>query len=130
MRAIDPPQLTAELRARIARLLGMCGSDHDGEVLNAARMADRLVRGLGLTWPSIIGIGALNDANTENYGDPLRGFASLEVACRFVLTRTPMLTAWERAFVLRLPGFTKLSQKQLGVLRALVMRAVEAGGTP
>ena len=129
MRATDPPQLTAELRARIARLLGMCGSDHDGEVLNAARMADRLVRGLGLTWPSIIGIGALNDANTENYGDPLRGFASLEVACRFVLTRTPMLTAWERAFVLRLPGFTKLSSRQLSVLRTLVARA-DAGGTP
>jgi hypothetical protein len=129
MRVPDPPQLTAELRARLARLLCMCGSDHDGEMLTAARMAARLVRGLGLTWPSVIGISALNDANTENYGDPLRRFASLDACCRFVLTRTPMLTAWERAFTVKLPGFTKLSPKQLGVLRALVVRALDAGGT-
>jgi hypothetical protein len=39
---------------RLARLLGMLGSDHDGEVVNAGRMADRLVRQNGLTWPDII----------------------------------------------------------------------------
>ena len=126
MRATDPPRLSAELRTRIAKLLGMCGSAHDGEVLNAARKADALVREHGTTWADVIGAGAPNVANTS---DPLRGFASLEVACRFVLTRTPMLTAWERAFVLRLPGFTRLSAKQLSVLRTLVARA-DAGGTP
>jgi hypothetical protein len=39
---------------RLARLLGMIGSAHDGEALNAARMADQLVRQRGLTWPDII----------------------------------------------------------------------------
>jgi hypothetical protein len=39
---------------RLVRLLGMLGSDHDGEVVNAGRMADRLVREHGLTWPDII----------------------------------------------------------------------------
>ena len=64
MRATDPPRLSAELRTRIAKLLGMCGSAHDGEVLNAARKADALVREHGLTWPSIIGIGVLNIRRT------------------------------------------------------------------
>ena len=35
---------------RLAKLLGMLGSNHDGEVSNAARMADALVREHGLTW--------------------------------------------------------------------------------
>jgi hypothetical protein len=39
---------------RLVRLLGMLGSEHDGEVVNAGRMADRLVRQHGLTWPDII----------------------------------------------------------------------------
>jgi hypothetical protein len=40
-------------RDRLAKLLGMLGSDHDGEVVNAARAADRLVRRSGLRWPDI-----------------------------------------------------------------------------
>jgi len=34
-------------RDRLAKLLGMLGADHDGEVVNAARAADRLVRRSG-----------------------------------------------------------------------------------
>lgn len=41
-------------RDRIAKLLGMTGSRHDGEALNAARMADALVRELGLTWTDVL----------------------------------------------------------------------------
>jgi hypothetical protein len=50
MRASDTPQLNIDTKLRLARLLGMLGSDHDGEALNAARMADRLVREAGVTW--------------------------------------------------------------------------------
>ena len=49
-RALLNPQAAEHL----ARLLGMTGSDHDGEVLNAARLADRFVRQLGLTWFDVI----------------------------------------------------------------------------
>lgn len=31
-------------RTRLVRLLGMIGSQHDGEALNAARLANKLVR--------------------------------------------------------------------------------------
>lgn len=46
--------LDADDATRLARLLGMLGSAHDGEVLNAARMADRFVRERGLTWSQLI----------------------------------------------------------------------------
>ena len=39
---------------RLVRLLGMLGSEHDGEVANAGRLADRLVRELGLTWGEVV----------------------------------------------------------------------------
>jgi hypothetical protein len=36
--------------ARLIRILGMLGSDHDGERAAAALAADKLVRGSGWTW--------------------------------------------------------------------------------
>jgi len=41
-------------RARLALLLGMMGSDHDGEALNAARTAHGMVREARLSWPEIL----------------------------------------------------------------------------
>lgn len=48
-RSLDPA-----IAQRLARLLGMLGSAHDGECLNAARLADKLVRQCGLTWPAVV----------------------------------------------------------------------------
>jgi hypothetical protein len=39
---------------RLRKLCGMLGSDHDGERAAAALAADKLVRGLGLTWHQVI----------------------------------------------------------------------------
>jgi hypothetical protein len=41
-------------RDRLGKLLGMLGSDHDGEVAAAGRAADRLVREAGLTWREVL----------------------------------------------------------------------------
>lgn len=41
-------------RNRLAKLLGMIGSAHDGEALNAARMAHTLVRTAGVTWEEVL----------------------------------------------------------------------------
>jgi preprotein translocase subunit SecF len=41
-------------RARLAALLGILGSKFDSEVVNAARMAERLRHKAGLTWRDII----------------------------------------------------------------------------
>jgi hypothetical protein len=48
-RGLDP-----DFVGRLSKLLAMCGSSHDGEVINAARMADRLVRQRGMTWAQIL----------------------------------------------------------------------------
>jgi hypothetical protein len=47
-------------RERVAKLLGMLGSEHDGEVVAAGRAADRLVRASGLTWRAVL-VGAPPD---------------------------------------------------------------------
>ena len=41
-------------RNRLAKLLGMMGSEHDGEVINAARQADKLVKTASLTWRDVV----------------------------------------------------------------------------
>lgn len=41
-------------RDRLIKLLGLLGSDHEGERGNAARMASDLLRGAGLTWAEVI----------------------------------------------------------------------------
>jgi len=47
---IQPSELS-----KLAKLLGMLGSAHDGEVVNAARKADELIRKHDATWSDIIG---------------------------------------------------------------------------
>ena len=44
--------------ARLAKLAGMIGSDHDGEALNAARAATRLLASNGLTWGEALAVPA------------------------------------------------------------------------
>jgi len=47
---------------RLAQLLGMIGSTHDGEALNAARAAQRLLGSLSLTWEEV-----LSNETTQGY---------------------------------------------------------------
>jgi len=41
-------------RERLVKLLGMLGSDHDGEVLNAARHIEAMVRTSGSDWDKLL----------------------------------------------------------------------------
>ena len=41
-------------RERLIKLLGLLGSDHNGEIAAAARMADALIRDAGVTWADVI----------------------------------------------------------------------------
>jgi hypothetical protein len=41
-------------REQLARVLGMLGSDHDGEVAAAGRQAERLRRQAEMTWHEIL----------------------------------------------------------------------------
>jgi hypothetical protein len=41
-------------RERLAMILGMLGSAHNGEVVNAARLAVRMLKEAGLSWPELL----------------------------------------------------------------------------
>ena len=41
-------------RERLIKLLGLLGSDHNGEIASAGRMADALIREAGVTWADVI----------------------------------------------------------------------------
>ena len=41
-------------RGRLAQLLGMLGSSHDGEVVNAGRLAVRMLKQAGVTWQQLL----------------------------------------------------------------------------
>jgi hypothetical protein len=60
-----PSMLPENVRLRITQLLGMIGSDHDGEVLNAARLVSRTLRHHKMTVAEFLG--AVNSsAPTQN----------------------------------------------------------------
>jgi hypothetical protein len=101
-------------RERLAKLLGMLGSEHDGEVVTAARHADALVRRAGLTWPDVV---AANDAQPEldNVGF---GVAN---EIRFCLLHRDRLTEWERSFLASIRHQTApLSARQHNSLNRIV----------
>lgn len=110
-------------RDKLTRLLGMLGSDFDGEVANAGRLADRLVRNAGLTWRDIIGSSPPPDQ--DHHGDPLRGdWRAMAAAC----TRFPhQLNSWEAKFLSGLHRFPRLSAKQNAILVRIVTRLRAAG---
>ncbi len=106
------PALTAADRARLAKLLGMIGSSHDGEALAAARLADKLIRDRRLRWHDIFGVPA---------ADPqLDDWRTAATAC--VRLGPGVLTDLEITF-----AFPRCSDKQLGILRRLVDKLLLTG---
>ncbi|KGM34010.1 hypothetical protein [Inquilinus limosus] len=56
---------------RLIRILGMLGSDHDGERAAAALAADRLVRGSGWTWWDLLAPARVSRPIRSQWMDPL-----------------------------------------------------------
>ena len=57
-------------RARLTALLGMLESDHDGEIVNAGRLAARLVRSAGLTWNDVLAAAPTLSTSPSTEKDP------------------------------------------------------------
>src|SRR6266851_9188673 len=47
-------RMSARDRKRLVKLLGLLGSPHGGEALAAARAAERLLRGAGVSWADVL----------------------------------------------------------------------------
>ena len=107
-------------RERLAKLLGMMGSAHDGEVVAAARQAERLRADAGPTWPEIL----LPRLPPPPGGQNVRTVAD---AIDFVIEHQVVLTVWERGFVSALRRLKyPLSPRQLEVLERLVEKVRRA----
>jgi hypothetical protein len=108
--------LLPSTRERLAKLLGLLGSDHQGERDNAGRAAHQLVQQHGLTWFDLL----LPDNDVAAAGDPLGAdWRRTAAAC----SRYPhLINRWEAGFLDGLPGFPHLSRKQHDTLFKIVMR--------
>lgn len=105
------------LTERLIKLLGMIGSDHDGEALNAARLADKLLRDAGMTWADVI----------------VKPTVSVDIvvgAIAEIRLSGIVLNTKEWHFLADLPGFTKFSDGQLAWLDRMLSRARAFAAAP
>ncbi len=109
-----------DLGQRLTKLCGLFGSEFDGERANAARMADDLIRGFGLTWKDVIWPGhAEAGAHDQAWYEP----RNHQDAARACLKFAEVLTEWERQFCRSVLGYRRLSEKQECMLYRLVDKA-------
>jgi hypothetical protein len=91
------------------------GSDHDGEVLTAGRMARALLRDAGKTWPELLRLSSAQPMlpvwrKPRCKNDVLDLFADW----------THVLTQWERRFILSVASRLRLSPTQLAVIERIL----------
>jgi hypothetical protein len=112
----------------------MVGSNSDGEALNAARIADRLVRENGLTWHDVIAPVVCGPASVPQPED-----ISIDVirrdwrgAAQWCLSQGGhVLRDKDRDFLRAIAGYRhRPSDAQLVWLQGLVSRTLAAGGAP
>jgi hypothetical protein len=130
--ALDP-----KAAARLAKVLGLLGSEHAGERAAAAATADRLLRENGWTWADFAAA-ALTAAPgpAQGAGDAAAARAPEPPAdprdrAAWVLERLPDATAKERDFLASLTAWSSaFSAKQMSWLDALAARAMAGRSAP
>lgn len=127
----DPPDretsrksVTSAERIRLVNILGMLGSDHDGERAAAGLKATQMVRGKGMTWDDLIAsldkLAEPTTRSTEEAGfRPDADWPSRVTAC---LKYRALLNDWERQFLADLQRFRRLSYKQKAALEMIVAK--------
>jgi hypothetical protein len=126
-------------RRRLIQLLGMLGSAHDGEILNAAKLAQRQLGTLGVTWEELLnGIQttvSLEDAYRQGHSDGFRK-AQAQAAktsarqltwatlARQMLDCDDDLTEWETGFLQNYVdrGWPSPTIKQRAVMERLAQK--------
>lgn len=127
---------------RLGKLLGMLGSQHPGEVVNAAAAAEKLRREAGRSWLELLGspttsaqntdliaagakIGALEDENRELRREIARLKAQKTVSLRTYDTRQGIeralmwrehLSTWEQQFIDSVRRLRKWTGRQRDIL--------------
>ena len=108
-------------REKLAAVLSMMGSQHDGEVLNAARLAEKIRRSAGLSWSDLL-TGAPTTTDRPLPPPPSRQpqWREMLAECR---RRPEALTDWERQFVASVAQRGSLSPRQLATLADIARKA-------
>jgi hypothetical protein len=104
-------------RQRLAKLLGMLGSDYAGERDAAGLAAHRFIRERDLSWDDVIH----PDIPATGNRDTLQPWRATVAEC---LRQPGALRAWERQFLRSLSDFPRISQKQRSVLGQIAERVL------
>jgi hypothetical protein len=103
--------LSSTLVDKLAKVLGMLGSVHDGEVAAAGRRANAMVKDAGLSWGEVIAPAApaLPPRRWRRVVSP--------TDCAALCLQWPeVLTDWEADFCRSIVGRRRISAKQTAVL--------------
>jgi hypothetical protein len=117
-----------DLANRLAKVLGMLGSDHDGEIAAAGRRANAMIKGAGLTWGDVIARAAPKSEPQQQSRAPRRWrrpASPSDAAALCLQWRDEVLTDWEADFCRSLVGRYRISPKQTVVIERIA-RKVEA----
>src|SRR3954462_8180152 len=112
--------ISPDLANKLAKVLGMLGSDHDGEIAAAGRRAHAMVKGAGLTWDQVLA--PANSPPEAPYRPPRRWRrpATPSDAAALCLQWPEVLTDWETDFCRSVAGQRQISAKQAGVLARII----------
>jgi hypothetical protein len=105
--------LDPETANKLARICGMFGSDHDGEIAAAARKAHHLLRSRGLTWREVIALPARATAEPE----------TLSELCGWALACAEILDPWQTDFLRTVSGLKAITAKQRDQLNRIIAKA-------
>ncbi len=114
--------MTPAERRRLVGVLGLLGSDQDGERAAAGLLATRLLRTAGVTWDTLI-----LDSNAGQPARPAPAPANWRTDLAVAQRHVRFLRAWEANFVSGLAGFTAPSRKQQTILHEIA-NALRARG--
>jgi hypothetical protein len=107
---------------RLAKVLALTASSIDGEVLAAAKAANRIIEAAGTTWADVLRPTAQADPAVGTR--PSERHRPLSVGQKIALARAfpEALTPWEHDFVRGIDGFHTLSPKQMAVLERIILK--------
>jgi hypothetical protein len=113
-------------REKLAAVLGMLGSDHDGERAAAALIASRIVREAGLSWRELLVETSSRDevGSTEQQpATPTRAEPHWREMLAAARRRPELLTEWESRFLSSIAWQRSLSPKQRAILAEIADKA-------
>lgn len=101
---------------RLAKVLGLLGSNSDSEALVAARTAEAIRRQMGATWDELL--------VAQHRPEPQPSSHDWRVIVAQCLARPAALSPWEAKFLRNLRDFPRLSPKQAAVLHRIAERVL------